>query len=386
MVNPNLFSESYQQIRENSFQYGTEKRLSIQTENGVSTWHRGILGLPRFVDQDVIDQLGTTISAPLIITQEVAEFARATLTIIEQLATLIIDPVYFITEAVLDVLREFINSILNAKFSYIFHHSTVDDLKPITTLLGDIGDSVLDKSDYHRPIADVLPLVSSIDGTPESDDFIYSPNGASVYMAFVVFACPGVQSVYALMQILQEFIKVPNFNVPDFSLEVQPRTSGEPAYDFRSPNWSGYNLSDVVPVVKNIAVGIDSLIDLVAESRSSLIEMIQESIAVLAQKIQQLESISAYLQNIIEAIIRLLQFGPLIIYTVEGTYTPTELKQAINAGIESAPFGLDDVGLILGLSVTAPLIDVENQVDQVGDTVSAFETQKDIIKQILGLN
>lgn len=386
MVNPNLFSESYQQIREDSFQYGTEKRLSIQTENGVSTWHRGILGLPRFVDQDVIDQLGTTISAPLIITQEIAEFARATLTIIEQLATLIIDPVYFITEAVLDTLREFINSILNAKFSYIFHHSTVDDLKPITTLLGDIGDSVLDKSDYHRPIADVLPLVSSIDGTPESDDFIYSPNGASVYMAFVVFACPGVQSVYALMQILQEFIKVPNFNVPDFSLEVQPRTSGEPAYDFRSPNWSGYNLADIIPVVKNIAVGIDSLIDLVAESRSSLIEMIQESIAVLAQKIQQLESISAYLQNIIEAIIRLLQFGPLIIYTVEGTYTPTELKQAINAGIESAPFGLDDVGLILGLSVTAPLIDVENQVDQVGDTVSAFETQKDIIKQILGLN
>lgn len=386
MVNPNLFSESYQDIRENSFQYGTEKRLSIENENGVSTWHRGILGLPRFVDQDVIDQLGTTISVPLIITQEVAEFARATLTIIEQLATLIIDPVYFITEAVLNLLREFINSILNAKFSYIFNHSTVDDLKPITTLLGDIGDSVLDKSDYHRPVADVIPLVSSVDGTPESDEFIYSPNGASVYMAFVVFACPGVQSVYALMEILQEFIKVPNFNVPDFTLSVEPRTSGPAVYDFRAPNWSGYNLADIVPVVKDITIGIDTMIDLIAENRSSLIEMIQNSISVLAEKIQQLESISAYLQNIIEAIIRLLQFGPLLVYTVEGTYKPDELKQAINAGIETAPFGLDDVGLILGLSVTAPLLDIDNQVEGVGDTVSAFETQKDIIKQLLGLD
>jgi hypothetical protein len=70
---------------------------------------------------------------------------------------------------------------------------------------------------------------------------------------------------------------------------------------------------------------------------------------------------------------------------VDGTYTAQQLKQGINAGTTVAPFGTDDVGLVLGLSVTGPFIDTEETANDVGDTVSAFDTNVETIKAILGL-
>lgn len=384
-VNPNLFSEEYQRIRDESFPYGTEKRFSVTDENGVTTWHRGILGLPRFVDWQVIDQLATTVTSPIVITKEVSEYAKTILEVIEQLAILIVDPVYFITNAVLNELREFVSSILNAKFSYIFTHSTVDNNKTTNQLLKDIADSVVDQLDYHRPVVDVVPLDTTIEGNPITDDYILSPSGARVFAAFVVIACPGIQSVYDLMQVFEQFISIPAFNYPDFDISIEPLVSGKRNFNRTAPDWQGYNLSDVFPVVKDVVNGINNVIDIVAAARSSVIDMIRDTIAVLEQKILQLDSIIVLLEDIIVAIIRLLEFGPLIVYTVDGTYTGPQLKAGILSGLTTSPFGTDDVGLVLGLSVTGPFIDTEQTANDVGETVDAFETNKQAIKAIFGL-
>lgn len=360
------------------------RTLTTTDEHGTTTWIRGLLGLP--VDSDDVIALGTALTLPIEITRDVTSFAQSVVSILQQVAYLIIDPVYLVMSTAVQVIRDFINSVLNAKISFIYDYSTIDNPRSVTDLMRVMSKSVVDRADLHRPIVDQVPLQSTIEGLPITDEFIYAPGGARVYQAYLIFACPGIQSVYKLIENIKQLLTLPDITIPDLSLQVDRSTFTKTRKDdYQAPDWFGQNASDILPVLKDIYLFLQQTLDVIILARDSILDQIDRLIVLLEYKLQQLDNIIGILDNIIEAIILLLSFGPLLVYTVDGTYNSGELESAIARSILNAPFSFDDVGIVLGFSVTAPLPDTGGGVDSILDSAESFNTSVQTIKALLGI-